>query len=634
MKQTMGKWTALLAMIAIMACSTIATAQAGFASEFTATNGTPLGSLSEWTATYASAGTSATVDDNMANMNFDGSAWIYSNIRAANALDGTPKAFNPITAGGLHFEVDVMDANDAGGGYSGNAQASIYLATNPNWTGAANYVSGEKLAASATWNRYTVAPGRGYEWIESTFTIDLRVINRYDDGTPDYHQYGADGGVVMQSFTVPARVYKGDRIKLALEVRDGGGNDVRVGYKKYDGPNDVWSDWTYGDWQDPTTAPAVDMTGLGDINLNAFSANWKTTWSNNTYFYLEGYAAKNYLVDIWLDNALVEAGAEPSLPEGDIGIFTDRFEAPDGSAINAAPYWTLAYTCAPGYDCNELIMDNSGLFEHAVNSWTYTAIRADMVFDPMVPDGLRYQFTVPRMEDPGIYGTLNATARLCLAAERGWTTAAWNQAGEKFVFEGTWNRTANTVDFDLRICNNKDVPPDTDTGVELWAMTESLVDMDGGGQFDLAMELRDDASSDDVRAGYRVFRPSTGSWTDWIYSDWFDPTDGDASLGLAAADSDFLSDWKDRWEKNTYFYIEAYSPNGRYGRVFVDDTIVIETNRPRSCAELWLYSPQAALTGDLDQDCDVDMSDFLTLLDAWLMCNDPVGVGSGCVATW
>jgi hypothetical protein len=631
MKQTMGKWTALLAMLAIMACSSMAAAQAGFASEFTATTGTPLGSLSEWTATYGSAGTSATVDNNMGKMSFDGLAWIYSNIRAANALNGTPKAFNPVTAGGLHFEVDVMDANDAGGGYSGNTSATIYLSTNPNWTAAGNYVSGEKLAASATWNRLTVSPGRGYEWIDSTFTISLRVVNRYATGA-DYWQYGADGGVVMQSFTtVPVRIYKGDRVKLAMEVRDGSGADVRVGYKTYEGPNDVWSEWTYGDWHDPTTAP--DTTPSGDpceVNYNAFSSSWTSTWANNTYFYIEGYAAKNYIVDLWIDNALVEAGPEPSVPEGDIGIFTDRFTAPDGSAINAAPHWTLAYTGAPGYDCNEIILDNMGVFEHSDLAWTYTAIRADMVFDPIVPDGLRYQFTVKKVDDLSFYTTLNGTARLCLASERGWTGAAWNESGEKFVFAGTWNRSANTVDFDLNICNNKDVPPDLDTGVNVWSISEALVDMDDGGMFDLAMELRDDSANADVRAGYRVFRPVTGVWTDWVYSGWFDPT----AASLATEDSDFGADWKDRWEKNTYFYIEAYSPKGRFGRVFVDDTIVIEINKPRSCAELWLYSPQAALTGDLDQDCDVDMDDFISLLDAWLVCNDPVGIGSGCIATW
>ena len=321
--------------------------------------------------------------------------------------------------------------------------------------------------------------------------------------------------------------------------------------------------------------------------------------------------------------------------QADIGIFTDRFNAPDGWAINAAPYWTLAYTYPAGYPSNEIILDNCGVFEHSDLTWTFTAIRADMVFDPIVPDGLRYQFTVKKMDDMGSSIALNGTARLCLASERGWIANWWGrQSGEKFSLEGTWNRDASTIDFALRIVNNKDIPPDSDMGVIVWSVSEGLVDMDDGGMFDLAMELRDNAAGDDVRAGYRVFRPSTGSWSDWVYSDWFDPTDGDASLGLAAADSDFLSDWKDRWEKNTYFYIEAYSPKSRSARVFVDDTIVIEINKPRSCAELWLYSPQAALTGDLDQDCDVDMSDFLGLLDVWLMCNDPVGIGNGCVATW
>ena len=296
-----GMKVVALVLVGLLASMTSA---AIFESDFSGgVAGASIGTLDEWTVQFQSAGYSDELTaDGRGHTTADGSGWIYNDLRADSA-PGIAQAFNPITSTGLRYEIAINGQTDGGTGYSGNATTSIVLSENSAWSTSMNYTSGEKLVAQAIWSRATSSPGDGAPSAAGYYSFYVSVVNRYEESW-DYHQYGADGGYVTQLTTVGVKVYEGDSVRMCLEVRDGAGDDVRVGYQVYDNI-DGWGAWAYSAWQDPTAAPDVDMTGLGDINVNAFESDWKTRWANNTYMYVESYSAKNYTAETWFDDVIV-----------------------------------------------------------------------------------------------------------------------------------------------------------------------------------------------------------------------------------------------------------------------------------------------------------------------------------------
>jgi hypothetical protein len=260
----------------------------------------------------------------------------------------------------------------------------------------------------------------------------------------------------------------------------------------------------------------------------------------------------------------------PDISEG----FESNFIGIDDSDISTLPEWEDAST----YGSTRRIDNNEGKFAMQTNGWIYPSIRANDVFDPISEKGgLRFEYLVKEMTDSSSNTIDNATSRLCLANTSLWNGPAWDMNGEKLVLGAKWNKGSNNLDITLRIINKLAGDPISDIGVNAYVCTALGVDMDGGDQFKLAMELRDDSESNDVRVGYQLYDYITNTWSNWVYSQWFDPTDEDGTLGLdddPNNNSEFGTNWKANWTDNTYFYIEQYCPNGRTATVWIDDVMV------------------------------------------------------------
>jgi len=109
------------------------------------------------------------------------------------------------------------------------------------------------------------------------------------------------------------------------------------------------------------------------------------------------------------------------------------------------------------------------------------------------------------------------------------------------------------------------------------------VDLDAGDLAQVALELRDGSGSD-VRVALRKYTLSTGTWGDWVTSEWVDPTN--TAYGAHA----FGTDWKYRWNNNTYYYLEMYSTAAdRTDDMWIDNVTV--TGDPVITAETPSFSP-------------------------------------------
>ena len=140
--------------------------------------------------------------------------------------------------------------------------------------------------------------GSGVANPSAYFTFNLKVVNHLTTET------AADAGFVTLVSAVDVNIFEGDYVRMCIEVRDGAGDDVRLGYQVYDAVVDAgvpgWSEWAYSDWQDPTAAPDTAATGV-----NAFGSDWKTRWAGGSYMYIENYAAKKYITEFWMDDVIV-----------------------------------------------------------------------------------------------------------------------------------------------------------------------------------------------------------------------------------------------------------------------------------------------------------------------------------------
>jgi hypothetical protein len=303
-----GMKVVAMVLAALMASAVSA---AVFESDFSGgVAGASIGTLDEWSVQFSSGGafTEELTADGQAHTTSDASGWIYNVLRADASAD-VAQSFSPTTATGLRYEMAITDQWGTAGGVSGNGYTSIVLSETSNNAASVNYVTGEKLVAQAQWSRATSGEGSGVLDPPAYFTFRLGVINRYEEAW-DYHLYSADGGYSTIVNTVAVNIFQGDYVRMCLEVRDGAGDDVRVGYQVYDAVVDAgvpgWGDWEYGDWQDPTAAPDTYPSGDPcEVNVNAFESDWKTRWAGDSYMYVENYAAKNYGTEFWMDDVVV-----------------------------------------------------------------------------------------------------------------------------------------------------------------------------------------------------------------------------------------------------------------------------------------------------------------------------------------
>lgn len=73
-------------------------------------------------------------------------------------------------------------------------------------------------------------------------------------------------------------------------------------------------------------------------------------------------------------------------------------------------------------------------------------------------------------------------------------------------------------------------------------------------------------------------------------------------------------------------------PGDRVLAHYMQGSIEVE---PQNCADIFLR--QQGLAADIDQDCDVDLTDFASIASTWLICNDPALFESNpedCGPTW
>ena len=335
-------------------------------------------------------------------------------------------------------------------------------------------------------------------------------------------------------------------------------------------------------------------------------------------------------------------------------VFESDFTGPDDANVTVLPEWLYVPQIPPGeselFNVDQTLDNNQAKFagQYSATTGAYSAIQANEVFNPMGTATLRFEFLIAHMVDlqppVGGQGTINGAVRICLADTGDWDYYSWTQLGEKLAFTATWHRQMagtliDQVDLSFDIVNyiEGDIPlyEGIDVGETVFSAELEGLTMDDEGQLKIALEIRDDADANDVRVGYQAKYTDAAGWGQWVYSDWFDPVDGDGSLNLnwdVDNPSAFLSDWKTRWTDNTYFCIEGWFPGLREGIVWLDDAVVVALGQPDNCEELWRYNPDMGRANDLNRDCSVSLGDFALLAADWMSCNDPED--QDCVPNW
>jgi hypothetical protein len=334
--------------------------------------------------------------------------------------------------------------------------------------------------------------------------------------------------------------------------------------------------WLYVDYIQGGT-PAIFHGGYeGGQCLKTTAGDYTVGFYNGNPFMLDEVRISDTVLD---PNEFLHPVPPICLPSMCKG-FNAGFIGTDACDINSLPEWNSGYNNG----CDTTLDGNEGKFTFTAAGWRSATIIANDTFDPMginpisETGGLRFEYTVTAMSDSaGVYNTYNGGSTLYLANALPGTTYGWSVLGEKLALDMAWHKGTNNVGISFNIANKFAGDPTTDVGVGVYTDTISNVDMDGGDKIKIAMEIRDDAESNDVRVGYQVYDYSADTWLDWEYSQWFDPTDDDGSLGLdddANNNSEFGSSWKTNWTDSTYFYIQPWQANGRTTTVWVDDAIV------------------------------------------------------------
>ena len=244
--------------------------------DFTAANGSAISDLPEWITVHDTASSTQLIYIGQGRFIMEQALSIANSVRAV------PTLYPAIDPCGIHVEYTVRKITDSTNLTDGlNGSSRLCLTNAPNWSDYASSFQcpGEKLVWQVTWNKTA-----------NTADLVLRVVNAAD---ATY-----DNGVVIHSVALSdLDMDSGDRIQLAMELRDGDGADVRVGYQVYNG---TWLGWQYSPWFDPTDA--AETLGLGD---DAFGADWMVRWASSTYFYMENYSDVGHETQVWVDDALI-----------------------------------------------------------------------------------------------------------------------------------------------------------------------------------------------------------------------------------------------------------------------------------------------------------------------------------------
>lgn len=276
--------------------------------------------------------------------------------------------------------------------------------------------------------------------------------------------------------------------------------------------------------------------------------------------------------------------------------FTSDFTGTDGDWIIDLPEWRGG---AGNTGTTQSIQGNQGRFTFDGNSWLWRGIRTTQTFNPITTTGVRAEVTVVSMVDEFTGPTDdNGILGLYLHDDPAWPAASWNSPGQTLGVMLLPRKDAVTAKVELRVIN-----PEGSTGPD-WGTIEwdsgvlNGVDLEGGDQIRLALEVRDDPGNADARAGYQVF--GTGTWGPWVYSPWIDPATGDSA---------FAADWKTTWGNGVLMDIEGYYPN--------------RSSTPKGLTVLFddVSVEYEGVPGDFDGDSDVDGFDFLS----WQRGESPAG---------
>lgn len=248
-------------------------------------------------------------------------------------------------------------------------------------------------------------------------------------------------------------------------------------------------------------------------------------------------------------------------------VFQSDFTGTTGEQISSLPEWSDA--CAPA-GTTRLIDDNMGAFYGNGTGWLYSSIRADKSagvaqnFNPINETGNRFEYTVVKASstDP----TLTSKNRIWVGTQSDAVTSGYNVIGQRILVDMTWNKTSSVATVNLAFAVN--VTATTNIGATASTFTPT-VDLDGGESIRVALEVRDDAGSNDVRMAYQTYK--SGAWGEWTYSNWYDPTD--AAYGANA----FASGWKTSWANNTYMYLEQNCRTSYASTTWFDNVTVTGT---------------------------------------------------------
>ena len=193
-------------------------------------------------------------------------------------------------------------------------------------------------------------------------------------------------------------------------------------------------------------------------------------------------------------------------------LFKSDFTGPNDVNIASLPEWSAVNyfqgdPCQPGYDPNAFstrtIDNNMGKFAMRMNDSIYSAIRANTLFNPIDPNGLRFQYTISKITELNWAWNTSASSALCLSNRNDWYGSAWANRGEKFYWSALWNKQLSTLGLEFRIINYSDAEPNHyDVGKIIFSTTVDGAVMNSGAQLKLCLELRNHGGSD-VRVGYQ-----------------------------------------------------------------------------------------------------------------------------------
>lgn len=182
--------------------------------------------------------------------------------------------------------------------------------------------------------------------------------------------------------------------------------------------------------------------------------------------------------------------------------------------------------------------------------------------------GLRAEAKLISMEDFSEHAVENGTVSLVLTPTHHMEGHPLAGAGEKAVWNCTWQRGGEgRLQFSLVVANQPYEGPGY--GPFTFATLDARVPTWPASGVDLALELRS-AGGPDLRGGYR---PADG---EWVYTDWFDPRSAGADArepGVSDKNGPqgWAADWPEKWAGRTACYVTGYGAKLRRCRMQVDD---------------------------------------------------------------